>query len=105
METIIDVSQDLIEEKPAEVEIEVPEPSAPPAYEDLVAMEFVPQDSLPSATEEVEELYDEPEPEEEFEHAESLNTPMSMGFPEEMSKAVLIAVNGDLQRALESLFA
>jgi len=104
METIIEVSQDLIEE-PAEVEIEVPEPSAPPAYEDLVAKEFVPQDSLPSATEEVEELYDEPEPEEEFEHAESLSALLSMGFPEEMSKAVLIATNGNLERALESLFA
>jgi len=104
METIIDVSQDLIEEKPAEVEIESPEPSAPPAYEDLVAKEFVPQDSLPSATEEVEELYDEPEPE-EFEHAESLSALIAMGFPEEMSRAVLVAVNGDLNRALESLFA
>lgn len=106
METIIDVSEDLKEEKPEIVEVEEVEavPSAP-VLEDLVAKEFVPQDSLPSATEEVEELYDEPEPEEEFEHAEGLSALVAMGFPEEMSKAVLVAVNGDLNRALESLFA
>jgi len=90
------------------VRVVAPAPNAP-SYEEVMEEfdipEAVPRDSLLSAVEEVEEeveeLY-EPEP---FVYAGALESLVAMGFPEETSKAVLIAVNGDVLAAITTLTA
>jgi len=53
-----------------------------------------------------EEPVQEPEPQPEpFRFQEALNTMLAMGFPEEDSKSVLVAVEGNIERALEILMA
>jgi len=54
--------------------------------------------------EEVPQKVEEPAPE-PFRYQSSLNSLLAMGFPEDESKNVLVAVEGDVNRALEILFA